>query len=74
MKSAFSVENVSYAFGAQPVLKNLTFSVSRSDVFIIIGPNGAGKTTLIKLMVGILKIQTGQIEVLQTPIGNYSQK
>ena len=74
MKSAVSVENLSYAFGTQPVLKNLTFGVSRSDVFIIIGPNGAGKTTLIKLMVGILKIQTGRIEILQTPIGDYSQK
>jgi iron complex transport system ATP-binding protein len=74
MKSAFAVENLSFAFGTQFVLKNLSFSVRKSDVFIIIGPNGAGKTTLIKLMVGILKIQTGQIEILQTPIGNYSQK
>jgi iron complex transport system ATP-binding protein len=74
MKSAFAVENLSYAFGTQFVLKNLSFSVPQSDVFIIIGPNGAGKTTLIKLMVGILKIQTGQIEILQEPIGNYSQK
>ena len=74
MKSAFAVENLSYAFGTQSVLKNLSFSVPQSDVFIIIGPNGAGKTTLIKLMVGILKIQTGQIEILQAAIGNYSQK
>jgi len=74
MKSAFVVENLRYTFGAQTVLKNLSFSVPPSQMFIIIGPNGAGKTTLIRLMVGILKIQTGQIEVLQTPIGNYSQK
>jgi iron complex transport system ATP-binding protein len=74
MKSAFAVENLSYAFGTQFVLKNLSFSVPQSDVFIIIGPNGAGKTTLIKLMVGILKVQTGQIEILQTPIGSYSHK
>ena len=74
MKPAFAVENLSYAFGTQSVLKDLSFSVPQSDVFIIIGPNGAGKTTLIKLMVGILKIQTGQIEILQAPIGKYSQK
>ena len=74
MKSAFAVENLSYAFGTQWVLKNLAFSVPQSDVFIIIGPNGAGKTTLIKLMIGILKIQTGQIEIFQAPLGNYSQK
>ena len=74
MKSAFVVENLSYAFGNQSVLRNLSFSVRQSDLFVIIGPNGAGKTTLIKLMVGILKIQTGQIEILQAPIGSYSQK
>jgi iron complex transport system ATP-binding protein len=74
MKFAFTVENLSYAFGTRSVLENLSFSVPQSDVFIIIGPNGAGKTTLIKLMVGILKIQTGQIEILQAPIGKYSQK
>jgi iron complex transport system ATP-binding protein len=74
MKSAFAVENLSYAFGTRCVLKNLSFAVPQSKVFIIIGPNGAGKTTLIKLMVGILKMQTGQLEVLNAPIGNYSQK
>lgn len=74
MKSAIAVENLSYAFGTLSVLKNLSFSVSRSDVFIIIGPNGAGKTTLIKLIAGILKVQTGQIEILQSPIGDYPQK
>ncbi len=74
MKSAFVVENLSHAFGTQSVLKKLSFSVPHSSGFIIIGPNGAGKTTLIKLMAGILKIQTGQIEILQTPISKYPQK
>ena len=74
MNSAFAVENLIYAFGTQAVLKNLSFSVPQRDMFIIIGPNGAGKTTLLKLMVGILKIQKGQIEILERPVGNYTQK
>jgi iron complex transport system ATP-binding protein len=74
MKPAFAVENLSYAFGSRAVLTNLSFSVPRSHLFIIIGPNGAGKTTLIKLMMRILKMQTGQIEILQAPLGTYSQK
>ncbi|MEJ2102044.1 MAG: ABC transporter ATP-binding protein [Desulfobacterales bacterium] len=72
MKPAFAVENLSYAFGSRAVLTNLSFSVPRSHLFIIIGPNGAGKTTLIKLMMRILKMQTGQIEILQAPLGTYS--
>jgi len=74
MKPAFAIENLSYAYGNQFVLRNLSFSVPQGEMFMIIGPNGAGKTTLIKLMVGISKSPPGQIEILQTPIGNYSQK
>jgi len=74
MKSTFVVENLNYAYGSQFVLRNLSFSVPQGEMFIVIGPNGAGKTTLIKLMVGILKIQTGQIEIFQAPVGTYSQK
>ena len=74
MNPAFAVENLSYAYGSQFVLQNLSFSVRQGEMFIVIGPNGAGKTTLIKLMVGIRKIQTGQIEILKALIGNYSQK
>lgn len=74
MKSALTVENLSYAYGKQPVLRNLSFSVSQGEIFIIIGPNGAGKTTLIKLMIGIAKTQTGRIEIMQSPLEGYSQK
>ena len=74
MKSAFAVNNLSYAYGSQPVLQRLSFSIDRGEIFIIIGPNGAGKTTLIKLMAGIIKRQSGQIDALQKPIGSFSQK
>ena len=74
MKSAFAVENLSYAYGSQFVLRDLSFSVPQSKIFIVIGPNGAGKTTLIKLMVGLLKIQKGRIEILKSPLKDYSPK
>lgn len=74
MKSAFAVNNLSYAYSSQQVLQSMSFSIAQGEIFIIIGPNGAGKTTLIKLMAGIIKRQSGQIDVLQEPIGSYSQK
>ena len=74
MKSAFVVENLSYAYGSQFVLQDLSFSVPQSEIFIVIGPNGAGKTTLIKLMVGLIKIQKGRIEILESPLKEYSPK
>ncbi|MGD2099732.1 MAG: ABC transporter ATP-binding protein [Desulfobacterales bacterium] len=74
MKPAFTVNSLSYAYGSQRVLQDLCFSIPRGQIFTIIGPNGAGKTTLIKLMAGIIKHQSGQIDVMQKPIGSYSQK
>jgi iron complex transport system ATP-binding protein len=74
MKPALAVDNLSHAYGSQRVLQNLSFSIQQGEIFIIIGPNGAGKTTLIKLMVGIIKHQGGQIDIFQAPIGSYSQK
>ena len=74
MKSAFAVEKLSYAYGSQTVLQDLSFSVAQGEMFIVIGPNGAGKTTLIKLMVGITKIQKGRIEILQTSLADYTPK
>ena len=74
MNMAVNVINLSYSYGTRPVLKNLTFSVPKSDFFIIIGPNGSGKTTLMKVISGILKPQKGRLEILNRSIGHYNLK
>lgn len=74
MNMAVNVINLSYSYGSRPVLKNLTFSVPKSDFFIIIGPNGSGKTTLMKVISGILKPQKGRLEILNRSIGHYNLK
>ncbi len=74
MKSALRIENLSYMYGDQSILKRVSFSVSQGETVIIIGPNGAGKTTLIKLLLGMVKPREGQIDLLQTPLGTYSPK
>ena len=71
---AVNVINLSYSYGSRPVLKNLTFSVPKSDFFIIIGPNGSGKTTLMKVISGILKPQKGRLEILNRSIDRYNLK
>jgi iron complex transport system ATP-binding protein len=71
---AIHVKNLNYYYKDFPALKNITFSVTRGDFFIIIGPNGSGKTTLLKMMAGILKYQTDQLEILNRPVNNYTRK
>ncbi|MBW2327868.1 MAG: ABC transporter ATP-binding protein, partial [Deltaproteobacteria bacterium] len=71
---AIDVKNLNYYYGDIPALKDLSFSVTKGDFFIIIGPNGSGKTTLMKLMAGILKPKKGRLKILNRAIGNYTRK
>lgn len=46
-----------------PIVKNVTFTVSRGEVACVIGPNGAGKSTLLKAVVGILPTMEGEVQL-----------
>ncbi len=47
-----------------PVLEDVTISIQRHDFLGIIGPNGGGKTTLLKVMLGLIKPEKGEVRVL----------
>ncbi|MBN2385121.1 ABC transporter ATP-binding protein [bacterium] len=65
--SVVSLDNVSFAYNAAPVLENVSFTIQSGDFVSIVGPNGGGKTTLLKLMVGLLKPDHGQVLVFGQP-------
>ena len=49
-----NVCDLSFAYGDQPVLKNVTLGVESGSINVLLGLNGSGKTTLIKLVTGVL--------------------
>lgn len=55
--------NVCKRYGNTPVLKGVDLEIPKNSVVGLLGKNGAGKTTLIKLMLGLLKISSGEIYV-----------
>lgn len=57
------VQNVSFAYGTQAVLDQVTFSVQAGEYVGIVGPNGGGKSTLIKLLAGLLECSSGTIRI-----------
>lgn len=57
-------QNIVFSYGSREVLKGLTLSVNRGEIFGMLGANGAGKTTLIRMLVGMLKPKSGSIRVL----------
>jgi ABC-2 type transport system ATP-binding protein len=53
----------SYNKGAVKAVDNLNLTVNDGEIFGFLGPNGAGKTTTIKMMVGLLKPDSGTVTV-----------
>ena len=58
-----TLNNVSKKFGNKQVVKNLSFEVPQNKVYGFIGKNGAGKTTTMKMILGLVKADEGEIMV-----------
>jgi len=64
MEPAISLEKVSKTLGDREILRGISFTVSRGDIFGYLGPNGAGKTTTIRILLGLFKASAGQLHIL----------
>jgi ABC-2 type transport system ATP-binding protein len=62
--AAIETQRASKRFGDTWVVKNLTFSVRCGTIFGLFGPSGSGKTTTIRMMLGLLGLDEGDIRVL----------
>jgi ABC-2 type transport system ATP-binding protein len=62
--NAVSLSRVARRFGATEAVRDLSFSVERGEMFGLIGPDGAGKTTTIRLICGLLGVDSGQVRTL----------
>ncbi len=62
--SAIAFHDVSKAYGEFRAVQDLSFKVATGSIFGFLGPNGAGKTTSLRMMLGIFRPTSGEIEVL----------
>jgi len=59
-----NVESLSKSFENVQAVDNLSFQIRKGEIYGLLGPNGAGKTTTIKLILGLLEADAGDITVL----------
>lgn len=69
--SIIRLENINHSYENRQVLKNVNLSIDQGTFMGLIGPNGGGKTTLIKIILGLIKPDSGNIYLLDQPIDKF---
>jgi len=66
MNAVIEVKNLRKNYGALSVVKGLSLTINKGEIFAILGPNGAGKTTTVEILEGFRSADSGEISVLGT--------
>ena len=67
-KEVIRIREMWAGYENDPVLEDINLSVYESDFIGLIGPNGGGKTTLIKVLLGLLTPQQGEVRIMGKPV------
>ncbi len=70
-KHLLAVDNIVKEFSAVRAVDRLSFQVKKGEIFALLGPNGAGKTTTVRMVMGVIRPDRGQIDYFidsETPI------
>ena len=65
-----AVTNVCKSFAKKQVLSDISFSIASGDIVCLLGPSGSGKTTIIRLLIGAIPADSGQISFQDTKVPN----
>jgi zinc transport system ATP-binding protein len=67
----FSIRDLSFSYGNNDVLNDVSFDIEKGDFVGIVGPNGSAKSTLLKLMLGLLKPKKGTVKLFGVDIDDF---
>lgn len=73
-ESIIKISNLKKFFGNQEVIKNVSFDLFKKENLVVLGKSGAGKSVLIKCIVGLLRPDSGTIEVLGEKVDELNGK
>ena len=74
VRSAISIENLSFGYGEKAVLKNASLRFDKGGKYALTGPSGCGKSTILKLLLGWLPDYTGSIRFDGRDAREFSQE
>lgn len=62
-KMVIEISGINKIIGSKKVINDVSLSIDKGQVFALLGPNGAGKTTLIRIILGLLKPDKGNVRL-----------
>lgn len=68
LERAVELRDVTLAYGDKPVLAGASLTIPKGRVTVIVGPSGAGKTSIVDLVTGLVRPQSGEVFVDDTPL------
>jgi zinc transport system ATP-binding protein len=71
MQSIIETKHLSYRYEKDSVLEDINITIPDGSFLAIVGPNGSGKSTLLKLLLGLLKLQKGDIYLFGQEISKF---
>ncbi|ADO76349.1 metal ABC transporter ATP-binding protein [Halanaerobium praevalens] len=74
MDYAVELNNVSVKYGSLAALTNIDLKVSEGSFLGIIGPNGGGKTTLLKVVLGLIETEKGEVKIFGNSLAQAADK
>jgi ABC-2 type transport system ATP-binding protein len=72
MKNAIQTNGLVHSYeGKELVINELNLCVPEGSIFGFLGPNGAGKTTTLRLLLGLIKIQSGEVKIFDQSLASH---
>ncbi len=68
MDQVLRVQNLVKSYGNIKAVNNLTFTVNKGEIFGLLGPNGSGKSTTIRILLSLVKKDSGEIFLFNEPV------
>jgi iron complex transport system ATP-binding protein len=72
--SLIEVHNATFSYGEENIFQDISFKISRGEIFCLLGPNGSGKTTMLDCVLGSNKLKSGNIEINGENITSYNPR
>ena len=73
MNAVLSAQNLRKCYGEQVVVDGLNLSIQRGECFGLLGPNGAGKTTTLRLLLGLIEPDAGELSLLNHAVPQHAR-